>query len=86
MQELLEHIIEIKERLSVIETQGDELRKDLKDHAKASAATASRVDALENDVVAAKASIGTVKLLIAWCFGIPGVLVGIVQLFNILTR
>lgn len=79
---LLEHLLDIKERLSVIETQGAELRYHLQNHSEASIKTREEVDALQGDIREAKGSIKALRFV----FGIPMVTMALLELAKSLLR
>jgi hypothetical protein len=78
--DILNHLIDIKDRLGSIETLSTGLKDDLKTHVAQSRETRGRVEDIEKEVAQAKGSIKTIK----WVFGVPAILLAVIEAAKLL--
>lgn len=80
---LIELLMSVNERLARIEVKSEELRLDMREHMKDISALRAKVDDIEKEVARAKASIATLRWVIAGAFGAPGVLYACAKLLGL---
>jgi chromosome segregation ATPase len=78
--DILSHLIDIKDRLGSIETLGTELKDDLKEHARQSQKTQERVGEIETELAGAKGSIKALK----WVFGVPAGALALIEMAKVI--
>lgn len=81
-EDIVNHLIDIKERLSSIEAKSDMLHAALNEHAETSAETRARVETIESELHQAKGSIKAVK----WVFGVPAIIMALSEVVKNLLR
>lgn len=81
---LIDLLMNVNERLARIEVKSEELRLDMREHMKDISALRAKVDGIENEVTKAKASIATLRWVIAGAFGLPGVVIAASRVLGLL--
>lgn len=77
---VIKHLIDIKERLSSVEANTDDLKKDMKESRLDQRELTSRVTALERDVSKAQGSILGIKWIIGLTLSLPAVVYAVARL------
>lgn len=80
---LIDLLMTVNERLARIEVKSEELRLDMREHMKDISALRAKVDGIELEVTKAKASISTLRWVIAGAFGLPGILISGAKLIGL---
>ena len=81
--DIIGHIMDIKERLSGIESNSKDMRNDIKEHRQESQALNARVAEIKTEIDETRGSVTAIKWVIGVCFALPGFVYAALKIISI---